>query len=108
MKHKFYDKAFKEHAVQLWLGSGKSAQEVADELGIKRDRLYTWKQELETAVPAGQAAGRPGPSSRSELERQLARLQRENQMLRQQRDILKKTLGILSEVPNNDSSGSTR
>ena len=107
MKHKFYDKTFKEHAVTLWLSSGKSAQEVADELGLKRDRLYTWKQELNAQPPSG---GSPRPPARTpeELERCLARLERENQLLRQQRDILKKTLGILSEAPNNDSNGSMR
>ena len=32
----------------------------------------------------------------------------ENEQLRQQRDILKKTLGILSEAPNNATNGLTR
>ena len=105
MKHKFYDKAFKEHAVTLWLASGKSAQEVADELGIKRDRLYTWKKEQDALVAPGTAAVSRPVRTTEELERQLARLERENQLLRQQRDILKKTLGILSEPPNNDTNG---
>jgi hypothetical protein len=35
-------------------------------------------------------------------------LRRENDYLRQQRDILKKTLGILSEAPTNGISGLTR
>ena len=103
MKHKTYDKAFKEHAVNLWLGGGKSAQEVADELGIKRDRLYTWKQELE-AAPARKECKEP--LSPEEMQRELQRLQLENHRLRQQRDILKKTLGIYSEPQNSDTSGS--
>jgi len=103
MKHKHYDKAFKEHAVNLWLGSGKSAQEVADELGIKRDRLYTWKEQLDVGVApeVGNQALSP-----EQLQREVQRLQLENQRLRQQRDILKKTLGILSEPPSSDTSGS--
>jgi len=59
MKKKIFDKAFKEHAVNLWLGSGKSAREIADELGIKPDRLYTWKQALAPGPPGGKGA--PGP-----------------------------------------------
>ena len=109
MKKKIFDKAFKEHAVNLWVGSGKSAQEVAEELGIKRDRLYSWKEALDPSPSWGKGgAGSRGPGSRNagELEAQVVQLQRENQMLRQQRDILKKTLGILSEPPNNASSGS--
>ena len=103
MKHKHYDKAFKEHAVNLWVGSGKSAQEVADELGIKRDRLYSWKEQLE-ADPAP-ARGNQALSP-EQLQREVQRLQLENQRLRQQRDILKKTLGIFSEPPSSDISGS--
>lgn len=107
MKKRSYDKAFKEHAVNLWLSSGKSAQEVADELGIKRDRLYSWKETLASGPPGG----RGGPEARrrtsEELEHELAQLRRENQYLRQQRDILKKTLGILSEPPGNATNGST-
>jgi transposase len=103
MKHQTYDKAFKEHAVTLWLGSGKSAQAVAAELGIKRDRLYIWKQQLEQTT-----AGKPArnPTSPEQLQREVARLQLENQRLRQQRDILKKTLGILSEPLSSDTSAS--
>lgn len=104
MKKSPYDKAFKEHAVNLWLGSGKSAQEVADELGIKRDRLYMWKQ-AQHPQPVKSADAKP-PRTPEQLEAELAQLRRENQYLRQQRDILKKTLGILSEDPNSASNGS--
>jgi len=106
MKKKTYDKAFKEHAVNLWLGSGKSAQEIADELGIKRDRLYMWKERLSATSLGGEDGGSLKPRRREELEAQVAQLQRQNQELRQQRDILKKTLGILSEEPNSVTSGS--
>lgn len=104
MKKNPYDKAFKEHAVNLWLGSGKSAQEVADELGIKRDRLYMWKQALHPQPV--KSADAKTPRTPEQLEAELAQLRRENQYLRQQRDILKKTLGILSEDPNSASNGS--
>ena len=103
MKHKIYDKAFKEQAVNLWLGSGKSAQEIADELGIKRDRLYVWKEQLDRTSITNAASTATTPE---QLQREVQRLQLENQRLRQQRDILKKTLGILSEPPSSDTSGS--
>jgi transposase len=105
MKYKKYDPSFKEHAVNLWLASGKSAQEVAVELGVKADRLYTWK----SAVAPDYRA--PVPSvpelkkrTSQQLEQELSRLRRENQQLRQQRDILKKTLGILSDTSSSDTS----
>ncbi len=108
MKSKKFDKAFKEHAVNLWLGSGKSAREIALELGIKPDRLYTWKDVLGmgSAPPGGRGGAEPKRRRPEELEAELARLQRENQYLRQQRDVLKKTLGILSEDPNSATNGS--
>jgi len=99
-----HDKAFKEHAVNLWLGSGKTAQQVADELGIKRDRLYAWKHELEPVPPGGKGGTGSRPRTTEELQGEIARLNRENQMLRQQRDVLKKTLGILSEPPGSATS----
>lgn len=105
MKKKTFDQAFKEHAVNLWLGSGKSAREIAQELGIKPDRLYTWKQALDP-VPRGEGGTASKRRRPEQLEAELARLQRENQYLRQQRDILKKTLGILSEDPNSATNGS--
>ncbi len=90
--------------MNLWLGSGKSAREVALELGIKPDRLYMWKQAL---YPKDSATARPPGKKRrpEELEAEVARLQRENEYLRQQRDILKKTLGILSEDPKSATNG---
>jgi transposase len=108
MKYKHYDKAFKEHAVNLWLGSGKSAAEVAAELGIPADRLYTWKGRVAPArKPA--AASMPELKRRTtpQLEQELSRLRRENERLREQRDILKKTLGILSDAPNSDTNASS-
>ena len=97
---KKYDRNFKQQAVALWLNSGKSAQVMAAELGLRDKQLYAWKQAF---------APEPGAKlSVSELEAQNLALRRENDLLRQQRDILKKTLGILSEPPPNGMSGLTR
>ena len=90
-----FDAAFKREAVALWLSSGKSAREVAAELGIPEKHLYVWKK---AHAPAS-------PLSQSQMETELATLRRENAHLRQQRDILKKTLGILSEPPSNATNG---
>ena len=92
-----YDATFKREAVALWLNSGKSAQEIGSQLGITENHLYSWKGEF----------GPAGPLTESQRDEELARLRQENALLRQQRDILKKTLGILSEPPNSASNGST-
>jgi len=92
-----FDRNFKKEAVALWLNSGKPAREIALELGIRENRLYLWRQKFAPATPAKQA----------DRESELQALRRENAQLRQQRDILKKTLGILSEPPSNGISGLT-
>ena len=92
-----FDRNFKKEAVALWLNSGKSARQVAMELGIGENRLYLWRQKFAPVTPAKQA----------DTESELQALRRENAELRQQRDILKKTLGILSEPPSNGISGLT-
>ena len=105
MKHKKYDQSFKEHAVNLWLASGKSAQEVGAELGLKPERLYTWKSAVAPDYqPPVPAVSELRKRTHQQLEQELSQLRRENQRLRQQRDILKKTLGILSDSPSSDTS----
>lgn len=91
-----YDSTFKREAVGLWLKSGKAAKQVAEELGVPEAMLYRWKQ---IYWPTGDA-------SQAELQDQIKKLQRENELLREQRDILKKTLGIISEPPPNATNGS--
>ena len=97
-KHKRYDEAFKRAAVELWLQGGKSVQQIAAELGISDQSIKKWKKQL-AALPA---TG-PGQRSVEQLEEENRRLKRENRRLAQQRDILKKTLGIIS-TPNDDGS----
>ena len=41
-----FDKHFKEEAIALWLNSGRSAQTIAAELGLRDKQLYHWKKIL--------------------------------------------------------------
>jgi transposase-like protein len=101
-----FDETFKREAVHNWLNSGKSATVVAEELGIKANRLYAWRK-LVPAVAGGKAtAAKPG--SVADLQSQLEAAQRELRHVREQCTILKKTLGILSEPSSNAMNGSTR
>jgi len=104
---KKFNKAFKQQAVDLWLQSGKPATEVAAELGIHAQRLSAWKKRLGPPPQGGEGGGGPKRSV-EQWEADYASLRRENDYLRQQRDILKKTLGILSEPTTNGFNGSTR
>ena len=102
-----FDETFKRESVQHWLQSGQSAEVIAQELGLKANRLYAWKQGFAPAVAGGATAGAK-PGTLADLQGQLDAALRENRRLREQRDILKKTLGILSEPPLNATNGSTR
>jgi len=102
---KQFDKTFKQNAVELWLNSGKAATAVAAELGIHSQSLYAWRKRFAPPPPGGKGAA---ARSAEQWESENAGLRREIDYLRQQRDILKKTLGILSEPPANVSNGSTR
>jgi transposase len=91
-----YDAAFKRQAVELVVSSGKTINEVATELGLGHDTLKRWKtQYLDQSCL--QRNGQP--ITAADLEKEVQRLRVENEHLRRQRDILKKSLGILSEEP---------
>ncbi len=103
-----YDAAFKLEAVRNWISSGKTAEVVARELGLSPDRLFAWRRLLPPAAAGGGAAAGGRTAAASDLRAQLEEALRENRHLREQRDILKKTLGILSEPSRNASNGFTR
>ena len=103
-----FDETFKRESVQHWLQSGKSAEVVAQELGLQANRLYAWKQSFAPAVAEGGATAGAKPGSLADLQGQLDAALRENRHLREQRDILKKTLGILSEPSLSATNGSSR
>ena len=92
-----YDDNFKREAVRHWLQSGKSAEEVGRELGLDASRLYDWRKDFGPATP----------ESAADLQGQVEALRRELTRVTEQRDILKKTLGIISEPPPNATKGLT-
>ena len=93
-----YPKEYKQEALSLWRASGRSAAKVAAELGIRPPLLYRWART--ERVPDTPGAGRRKPRrSLEELEAENHRLRTENAKLLEQREVLKKSLGILSEVP---------
>ena len=86
---KIYDVEFKKQAVQLLVTSGRPLAQVARELGVPAWSLREWKKRLQPELAQQ-------PETLEALRLRLALVERENFQLRQQRDILKKTLGIVS------------
>ena len=85
---------FKGEALNLLETSGKSLAQVARDLGISDNTLHGWKQQMRQH---GQDAF-PGSGHQTPQEEELHRLRRENEVLRQERDILKKALAIFSKA----------
>lgn len=89
---KVYSKEFKEEAVRLAQTSGKPIAQIAREPGISDSAIHGWKREM---AQHGQDAF-PGSGHQTPLEEENRRLKREVERLQQERDILKKVLGIFS------------
>ena len=81
--HAPYAAEFRAEAVELVRSSGKPVAAIAADLGVSEPTLRQWIRQAE--VDAGQRSG-PTTDELSELRR----LRRENLVLRQERDILKK------------------
>jgi len=91
-----YDKEFKREAVRLVLEEGRKASEVERNLGIGRSTVSRWirefKEDPEYAFP--------GKGRLKAPDDELRKLQRENERLRRERDILKKAVAIFSKDPD--------
>jgi transposase len=92
MPHTRFTKEFRDEAVRLALTSGRSRREVAADLGIGLSTLRHWldrRREREIADP---------PEERQEdMATELKRLRRENEILRQEREILKRATAFFAK-----------
>jgi transposase len=92
-KRKRYTKEFKIEAVRLLERSGRSQAEIAEELGMSESSMSRWKKEY---GEDGEVAF-PGHGNLKPEEERIRQLERENEILRQERDILKKAVTIFSQ-----------
>lgn len=92
-KRQSFSKTFKTEAVRLLESGRKSAVELALELGVRRNQLYKWKEQLNAKKDA--AFRGPGRKPASE-ESEVARLKRELQKVTEERDILKKAVACFA------------
>lgn len=90
-KRRSFPPEFKDEAVRLALESGRPISAVARELGIRPDQLRHWKQEFTRPVRA--ASPPPGETPAQEVRR----LRRELEVVRQERDFLKKAAAFFAK-----------
>jgi len=89
-KRKQYSSEFKREAVRLVTEGGLSIAQVARDLGLNDNLVSRWKKE------AQQNGQRAFPGQGHPQDEELSRLRRENEVLRQEREILKKAISIFS------------
>lgn len=85
-KRQTFSKEFKLEAVRLLEQGNKPPAEIARELGVRRNQLYKWQEQCRSK--GGDAF--PGKGRRAEKEEEIARLKRELERVKEERDILKK------------------
>ena len=107
-----YTEEYKRQVVDLVVSTGRTASSVAAEVGIHHTLLSRWVRRY--GQPAGLAATasaavlprsaaasslKPMPVLHADQAAEIARLRRENERLRMERDILKKGIAIFA-VPS--------
>lgn len=93
-KRKKYSKQFKLDTIQMYENGEKSMAQVERDLGITDGLLAKWREELREAQTEKEAFR--GNGNLPESEARIRQLERENAQLRQEKEILKKVLGIYS------------
>ena len=89
---KTYTPEFKREADSLAQTSGKPIAQIARELGISDTRVHQWRRELTDHGPEAF----PGSGHQTAQEEEMRRLKRELEIVKQERDILKRAISIFS------------
>ena len=92
-KKRTFDKEFKISIAKLIINKEKKVAELARDLKVNENTLHNWKNHY--LRDTGDAF--PGKGHQTPQEEEMAKLRRENQVLKEERDILKKALGIFSK-----------
>ena len=86
-RKKHYPEEFKRETVKLLLTSGKTQKTLCDELGIPYGIIGRWRQEFDLENPMNKEV-------KDARDKRIQELEKEVQSLKQQREILKKAMGI--------------
>jgi transposase len=97
---RIFPETFKREAVDRVTSSGLSVEKVATELGLHETVLRRWVKQFSVQArgPARRPITQAPAPSPSDLVSEVARLRRENERLRMERDILKKAALIFGSA----------
>lgn len=91
-----YDENFKRHAVDLTLKGDRTLRQVADELGVSEGLIYDWRRKY---APQPGTVHTGAPQNLEDATKEIERLRSELVRMQERENVLKKSLGILSETP---------
>lgn len=96
MKKQKFSKEFKQEAVRLLDAQVKDAAQLARELGVRRNLLYKWQQEIQAhgdeAFPGKGKRPKKGDET-STLKARIKRLEQENEILKKAAVYFAKEIG---------------
>lgn len=92
-KRKKYTSQFKREAVRLMESSEKPPSDLARQLGVRRNQLYKWKEQLSRRG----AGAFPGSGRGAGSSDELTRLRKELEKVKEERDILKKAAAYFAK-----------
>jgi transposase len=88
-KRRVFDDGFRREAVRILKTSGRTIRQVGADLGVTVSSLGKWKAQFaEEELLAG---------PHEDVHKELARLRRENELLRAERDLLKKATAFFAK-----------
>ena len=93
-RRRIFTKEFKESAMELYHSSGKSAKDVADDLGIDSTNLTRWLREAEEGKTSNL---RLFPGQGNPRDEEIYQLKKELADLRETNEILKKAMAFFVE-----------
>ena len=96
-KRRVFTREFKLEAVRLITEGNQSVAETSRLLGIRPAMLREWKRQVEGRPRASAEDIFPGHGNVPSQEEELNRLRRENEILRQERDFLKKAAAYFAK-----------
>ena len=97
-KRRTFTREFKAEAVRLIHG-GREAAEVSRDIGVRVDTLKTWVRQAEGRAGLTAEDIFPGQGKRTGQDEEIRRLRREVEVLKQERDFLKKAAAYFASVP---------
>ena len=86
--YKTYTREFKLAAIRMMESSERSSAEIAMQLGIRRNQLYKWKEQLSDKGESAFSGSRGRPKKEEQSE--LTTLRQENTRLKEELEIVKK------------------